>query len=152
MKIYKCYYKNCKYENRVSEQDCIKDGNKRYHPECLDEKNTLSEIRTFYLEKINSSEVIVLLNKAINEMIFKKNISPDFLLFTLKYIHSNNMKLNSIFGVYYYINNYKIKNEYKKSKNENKIDFKNINLEDDFEKFEIKNRISSTIRKINKLI
>lgn len=154
MKIYKCNYKHCSYGGNVSDIESVKYNNRRYHEKCLNDKNLLSEIRKFYLEKINNSEVMVILNKAINEIVFKKNISPDFLLFTLKYIHNNKMKLNSIFGVYYYINNYKIKNEYEKYRNKckNKIDFKNKNLQDEYENFTLKNQPNKIMKDINKLM
>jgi hypothetical protein len=54
-----------------------------------------------------------LLNKEISELINKKGIDSDFLLYALNYAINNKIILHSPFGMSYLINNYKIKESYK---------------------------------------
>lgn len=115
-KTYKCAYKQCKLGGNVSKDIAVKKGNRYYHRECLNELHNKEQIRKLFLEHINSTEVISLLNRTINNIIDVKKVPSDFLLFALKYVIKNKLSLNHATGMYYIINNNNIKKEYMKQK------------------------------------
>jgi hypothetical protein len=126
----KCGYKNCKLGGEVEKDNAIKVSNKYYHKECHEIVENKKKIREFYLEKINPKEVMVLLNKAINELIDTKNVDSNLLLYALNYSVDNNIKINSPFGMNYIVNNYKIKESYSKLQARNKLSqIKDTNIE-----------------------
>jgi hypothetical protein len=109
----KCRYKYCKLGGEVDKQVALKIGGAYYHNECYKEMENKKKIRDLWLEKINSTEIMTLLNKEISELINKKGIDSDFLLYALNYAINNKIILHSPFGMSYLINNYKIKESYK---------------------------------------
>ena len=115
-KTYKCAYKQCKLGGKVNKSIAVKKGNRYYHRECLNELHNKEQIRKLFLEHINSTEVISLLNRTINNIIDVKKVPSDFLLFALQYVIKNKLPLNHATGLYYIINNKKIKKEYMKQK------------------------------------
>lgn len=142
-KIYKCGYNQCKLGGKVTKEIAVKHGTKYYHSECLKEAQNKNEIRKLFFEQINPTEVATVLNRTINTIIDTKNVPSDFLLYALKYVINNKLILNHAGGLYYIINNDKIKNAYYKEKvgkevKQIKTDIQNnININDNV-KFEIK--------------
>ena len=113
VKAYKCNYTYCfcDYELNIDVQHAIH-NNKHYHTECFKQKQDKEEIRKLYLEKINPKEVISSLNGVIQNIIHKKNISSDFLLFALKYCITNNIKIKYPAGLHYIVSDIKMKERY----------------------------------------
>ena len=116
MKMYKCPYKQCKFNNEVSEDIAIKHKGRYYHKECLKESQEKKEIKELFLENINEYEVIPKLVRTINNIIHNKNVSSEYLLYALKYVIKNKKPLNYAGGLYYIIGNKDIQKSYKKEK------------------------------------
>jgi hypothetical protein len=121
-KIYKCGYNQCKLGGEVTKDIAIKHGAKYYHEECLKEAQNKNEIRKLFFEYINPTEVATVLNRTINTLINTKNIPSDFLLYALKYVIKNKLILNHAGGLYYIINNDKIKDAYNKDSIRTKVE------------------------------
>jgi hypothetical protein len=121
-KIYKCGYNQCKLGKEVTKDIAIKHGVKYYHKECLKEALNKNEIRKLFFEYINPTEVATVLNRTINNIIDIKNVSSDFLLYALKYVIKNKLILNHAGGLYYIINNDKIKESYNKELIKSKVE------------------------------
>lgn len=105
----KCAYKTCKFDNQIEKGKEIKYKNRYYHLECLKEVQNKEEIRKIYFEHINPSEVVKMVNLAISKLINEKKVDSEYLLFVIKYIVNHKMKVNYPMGLYYYVNNSKIK-------------------------------------------
>lgn len=112
-RLYKCWYKNC-YKGKVSERDndFCKIGNKRYHKKCYQDQEDLKKCRELYVEHINPAVVFAQLNKAINTLVLDKKIEPNYLVFVIEYIVDNKLDINAPYGLYYRVNDYKIKEAY----------------------------------------
>jgi len=121
-KIYKCGYNQCKLGGEVTKDIAIKHGAKYYHNECLKEALNKNEIRKLFFKHINPTEVATVLNRTINTLIDTKNVSSDFLLYALKYVIKNKLILNHAGGLYYIINNDKIKDSYNKELIKTKVE------------------------------
>jgi len=130
MKVFKCAYNQCKFNNEVSEEIAVKHKNRYYHVECLQEATNKNEVRQLFFEHINKTEVASSLNKTINMIIDEKNVASDLLLFAIKYVIRNKLPLNHASGLHYIINNTKMKEEYYKTKaNELMKQTKNTTIE-----------------------
>lgn len=112
----KCRYKYCRFGGEVDKVEAVKEGNQYYHKECYQEKENKAKIRQLYVEHIDSNVDYGILNRTINNIVNGKGVSSDFLLFIIMYIIDNKMNINAPMGLYYYINNQDIKNEYEKFK------------------------------------
>jgi hypothetical protein len=121
-KIYKCGYNQCKLGGEVAKDIAVKHGAKYYHDDCLKEAQNKNEIRKLFFEHINPTEVATVLNRTINTIIDTKNVSSDFLLYALKYVIKNKLILNHAGGLYYVINNDKIKDSYNKESIKAKVE------------------------------
>lgn len=111
-KQYKCSYAHCKRkEERLSVDSPILNG-RHYHSECLKEKESIEKIRNLYIEQVSQTVVMSLLNKTINNIIFQKKVSADFLYFALNWAIKNHKRINSPLYLHYLIDNKAIKDAY----------------------------------------
>jgi hypothetical protein len=111
----KCGYNKCFFNGEVEKENAIKHGNRYYHPECLKQMQEKDEVRKLYLEKVNPTEVVKILNSTINNIVHIKKVSSEYLLFALKYAINNNIQINAPMGLHYIINNYKIKKAFEEA-------------------------------------
>jgi hypothetical protein len=109
----KCKYTYCHHGGEVNKDEAIKIGNLYFHKDCYHEKQTKQEIEDYYLKNMPSC-TLQILRKVIKQLIHEKSNSADYVLFTLKYIKSNNKPINNPFGLINYCNDYKLKNEFDK--------------------------------------
>lgn len=108
MKYYKCQYAHCIHPNeKVSEEDIVIVGHKRFHKDCAELRAKIERIKNIYFKTINnSSNEYVQVLAVINNLVFKKGYSPEFIEFALKYIAvtcSTNIK--SPYSLYYVVKN-----------------------------------------------
>lgn len=108
----KCRYNQCKYGGEVEKEEAVKVGRYYYHKQCYKEKELKKQIEETYYNKFQNKESLPMVRKAINKYINKDSYEAEYVLFVL----NQNIKLNSIFGLIYYLNNNKFKDEYKKLK------------------------------------
>lgn len=102
----KCRYNQCKYGGEVPREEAIKVGKYYYHKECYKEKELKKQIEGTYYNKFQNKESVPLVRKAINQYV--DNYEPEYVLYVL----NQNIKLNSIFGLGYYLNDKKFKEKY----------------------------------------
>jgi hypothetical protein len=109
----KCGYKHCKLGGEVKKENSIKDG-RYYHKECHNKKITKGECRDILDENYSFTKRNI--NIAIKQLVDDRDINPDKLKFTIKYIIKNkkDCDLNSPYGVTYYLENFKINKAFKK--------------------------------------
>jgi hypothetical protein len=122
------FYK-CGACGTLIESGPIKSGARHYHKQCLDNKKIRGDIREYYMKEICPSVVIQQLNAVVKNLIDSKGISPEFLLFALKYIKNKGLKINSPMGLHYYVNNPKIKEAFSKTLRES-VDFSGVKVEE----------------------
>lgn len=111
-----CKYIYCKYNDKVhiDTEPFVKGKDGFYHEDCYKEKADIQLFRSLWCENINSTVVFSDLNKMLSELISKRGISVDYLLFVLQYVIDNHCKLNYPAGFRYYIDNKDIKAAYEK--------------------------------------
>lgn len=124
-KEYVCGYKHCLHAGeKVKQEEAKQSGSRYYHPDCLQQKNNMNDVKNLYYEHISKTVVMKNLMKVINNIVLEKHIDSEYLLFAMKYVISNHMTLNSPYGLYYIIDNKKVKSAWEKKKakeNERKI-------------------------------
>lgn len=133
-KKYKCGYSHCNHpDDLISAGDGTTVGKRHYHNDCFKQSETIKEIRGYYLNNISDTVVMSLLNKVINVIIFEKNVSAEYLLYCLKYAVANKIRINSPLGMYYLIDNKRIKEAHTANKAcEIKKEIK-VSCDDDFD-------------------
>lgn len=106
----KCMYKYCKFGGEVEKEKAYKEGKAYYHHQCHEEKELKGKIKNIYQEKFGKKEPIQTINRAIHQLVHDKGFDVKYILFCL----TQDIKLNSIFGLVYYLNNKDINGKYKK--------------------------------------
>lgn len=128
MKQYKCGYAHCSHENgTVSENEAVKIGKRRWHKDCYELQGLITEIEEDYIQNISQSVPIAYLRKIINDIIFGKKLENKkiekwksnleagrYLSFCLKYAIENGIPLTHPPGLYYLIDNARVKKAYQK--------------------------------------
>ena len=142
----KCRYKYCTHENnQVEKADAIKDGGSYFHKDCFKQKSVKQEIEAYYIENLPTT-AIQLLRKVINQLINDNHYEAEYVLFILKKIHINNLKINNPFGLGSYCNEGRNITEWKKIKTN--IEFKSIKNE--IVQNNDENKVKFTYKPINK--
>lgn len=114
-KLVKCRYSHCQCDKReLTKDEAIKQGNTYYHPQCHKEMQNINSIRNIFMKQINPNASISQLNSVINNIIFKKHISSEYLLNGLQFYISKKIPLNYPQGLYYVIQNKDFKSEWDK--------------------------------------
>jgi hypothetical protein len=122
----KCGYSHCLFNCEVDKENAVKLGTRYYHKECLKQRNEKDEIRKLYLEQVNATEVVSVLNSVINNIVHIKKVDSGFLLYALKHAIQNKFVFHNPAGLHYIINNSYIKKQYQQYINKSQIkDFKN---------------------------
>lgn len=106
----KCRYAQCKLGGEVEKNEAIKIGSAYYHKECNHERESKKLIETTYLTKFQNKDIIQQVRNAINKYIHRDNYTPEYILFVL----NEDIKLNNLFGLIYYLNNNKFLDKYAK--------------------------------------
>lgn len=121
MKTVKCNYKQCKYGGRVRKVNAVKVGSLYYHKECRQEIEGKKKIRDLYYEKYGLEEGFAQVNLAINKYV--EEFGVDYIIFVLK----QNLNLNSIYGLSYFLKDDRFEQLYKNESTEFDID--NVEIE-----------------------
>ena len=122
-----CRCKSCNHESKIiniETDEYKKKGSKYFHKDCYDrivaeeeaqkrKSADMQLIKNLWIENVNQTVVISYLFKILNELL-DRGISSDYLVFVMQYIVRNNCKLNHPPGFKYYVDNEKIKAEYRK--------------------------------------
>ena len=114
-KIYKCGFRHCQHEScDVSQDEAVRIGNRYFHEDCARTYKNIEEIKRLYYEKVSNTVVIPQLIKVINTILFNKHVDSDYLLFALKHAVNTKRSIKSPFFLHYIIDDYKIKEAWKK--------------------------------------
>lgn len=108
----KCRYAQCKFGGEVEKEEAIKIGNAYYHKRCNQEREYKKLIEKTYYDIFQNKEPIAAVRRGINKYIHKDKYDCEYVLFVL----NEDIKLNSIFGLIYYLNNKKFSDKYKRQK------------------------------------
>lgn len=108
----KCNYKYCKLGGEVEKDIAVKVGRYYYHQECQKEREQKQQIEKLYYDKFQNNEPIQAVRRAIAKYVHKDGYKPEYILFVL----NEDIKLNSMFGLIYYLRDKKFENKYYKAK------------------------------------
>ena len=86
------------------------------HWDCYAEYRTIAAIRDYYYTNVSNTVVMKNLTAVINNIVFKKEVSAEFLLFALKYAVDHKIPIRAPYGLYYLIDNTRVKGEWKTRK------------------------------------
>ena len=149
-KIYKCRYSKCFYSTRdiMPEDDCLINKT-HYHQKCYEYKTKISAIADFYYNNVSKTVVYSQLVNTINNIVYKKIVSPDYLLFALKYAVKNGFKIKSPFYLHYLIDRDDVKRAYENEREIHtpRIKPENISVEEE-QVFTYKPKTKNSFRKI----
>ena len=127
-KQFKCGYGRCAHENKiVYEPESVKINTRRWHRDCYELQGLIAEIEEDYIQHVSKSVPIAYLRKVINEIVFGKKLEDSsvekwesnlkagrYLSFCLKFAIENKIPLTHPPGMYYLIDNARIKKAYQK--------------------------------------
>lgn len=128
MKQYKCGYGHCAHKDgKVDHGEAVKIGNRYWHKDCYEISELIKEIEQDYIDNVSSTVVVSYLRKVINDIVFGKKLenkgvdkpksnleAARYLSFCLKYSIEHNLKLSHVPGLYYIIDNSKIRKAWDK--------------------------------------
>lgn len=114
-----CRYKYCKEKEELTIENCETIGTFHYHKKCAKKHKGKKAIRELYYNKVSDTVVMAVLNKVIQNLIDDREISPEYLYFSLRYAINHNFTIKSPHSIPYIIDNYEIKNAYKKFQSKN---------------------------------
>lgn len=119
-KTYVCGYKHCLHKGeKVKQEDAVIVGTRRYHADCAALHRKIELMKDLYYEKIDEKAEFVQLMSVLNNILFKKNIDPDYMLFALNYVISRKIRIKTPYSLHYLPENKIILNLYKKERGEN---------------------------------
>ena len=93
----KCGHTYCKLGGSVDKAVAKKAGNRYYHKECLKEKDDFAQIVKFYYKYYQSKESKQNVNSVLSDMIYKGDMSAEYVLFVLCKCIRKRIQLKSIY-------------------------------------------------------
>lgn len=131
----KCRYKHCLHPNvPVTKEEAIQVGQSYYHPDCYELKNTVAGIVDYFSKEINPDVIYTVLVRTINNICFPikgEGVSPERLLFQLKYYQSHGGKIHYPGGLYYVLQDRKSFDAWNRYKAEESIKGIKFNVSDE---------------------
>ena len=121
-----CRYKHCLHgENRtLLKTDAVKVGGRYFHQDCYEDKKTIDELVDYYRKEINSDAVYTDLMRSINNLVYpedKEGISPERLLFQVKYYCTHGHMIQYPGGLHYAVQDREAFKAYEKYKDKQRI-------------------------------
>lgn len=109
-----CKYLNCKHNDKIhiDIEPFVKAKEGFYHEDCYKEKKDLQLFRNIWYENISSTVVYSELNRTLNQLLSKRDVTVDYLLFVLQYVIDNNLNLRYPAGFRYFVDKQDIKDAY----------------------------------------
>ena len=114
-KQFKCGYGHCAHKNKiVYEPESVKINTRRWHKDCYELQGLIAEIEEDYIQHVSKSVPIAYLRK-VNIEKWESNLNAGrYLSFCLKFAIANKIPLTHPPGMYYLIDNARIKKAYQK--------------------------------------
>lgn len=114
MRTYKCQYKHCSHpEDLMLKEDAVLIGTKRYHKDCAQIHDTIERAKRVFFDNIKPDSDYVQTVGVINNLVFKKGYSADYVEFMMQWLALRGAKVNSPYSLHYAINNNLISRDYK---------------------------------------
>jgi len=112
----KCRYNHCPHPDDLRPPEEMVKGNGcfYYHKECAHERDMITRIVDYYLEKVDDRATVAQLRNVVNNIVFKKRVPADELFFYIQYTINSEKRINSPYALHYLIDNKKLQSEYKK--------------------------------------
>lgn len=112
-----CRYTHCYYGNtEIPPDDEIKVGNRYMHKKCAIASQSIQKAKELYYENISSTVVMSQLLNVINNIIFTKNVDPEYLVFAIQHAISAKIQIKSPYSLHYLIDNSRIKQLWEREK------------------------------------
>lgn len=107
----KCRYRHCKLGGEVHKDEAIKIGSAYYHKECNDKLENKKQSCDIMVSDFGfmKKQVNIILKKLIDD----KDAPSEYVLWMLKKIKNESLKLNTPFGLEHYLSNGHNYNEFK---------------------------------------
>lgn len=125
----KCVYTHCPRNGIIDSGDYVEMNGKFYHQECRKEMDCISEIKDIWYQNVNNDQsVFPQFIRTLNTILYKKHVPAEYLLFALKRKYQY---LKHPGGLYYIINDEKIRADYDREKSRRIVDseaFKKIKV------------------------
>lgn len=115
-KEYKCAYPRCYHGGKVYESEAVVDKGKRYHWDCIKTKMEMAEIRSTYIDNIDSSVCVPQLSKVLNDLVFKYDQEIEYIKFAIDYYAKYKTEVKSPFMLLYLRTNNYMKKKYNNNK------------------------------------
>lgn len=116
-KRYKCAFKHCIHEsNELLPDQAVKIGNRYLHKDCAEIRQNIEKTRDIYYLRVSNTVVMSQLVKVIQHLVFNKKVDSGYLVFALTYALDNGMTIRSPYGLYYIVDNQRIKDAWSKKK------------------------------------
>jgi hypothetical protein len=133
----KCTYSNCNHDDKeLPINEAVLVGKSSYyHRDCHKQSEEIKQIIDLFKTYIDPLVVYSQLKSVINNILFQKFVSSEYLLFALNYAINNKINLKHAMGLHYIIGYKNIQEAYKKLKAES-IKYSitnNINMQNDVE-------------------
>lgn len=106
----KCRYKYCRLGGEVEKDVAIKIGSAYYHQECRKEIKDKEEIEKVFYDRFNINEGFSKVKGAINKYVGEFDTSY------ILYVLHQDIKLNSIYGLVYYLRDSRFRAGFEKEK------------------------------------
>lgn len=115
-KEFKCAYSHCKHGGIVDEKEAVKVSTRYYHPDCLIEKNAMTEIVDVWFRRVDSKPIYTNLRRTISDLVYKDGNDAEYLLFALNYCIDHGWTLRHPQGLRYVAKDTDAKDEWEKRK------------------------------------
>lgn len=121
-KTVKCRWTHCRHESKdIPREDAVLgDNGCYYHKDCLEEKEKIKKIVDFWGENIDPLVNYSQLRGIINNLIYKKNIEPDYIFYTVR-LGCKEGWLHYPQGLYRSLDNFKRHDDWRRSVEAQKI-------------------------------
>ena len=129
-KIFKCGFLHCAHEDKkISEAEAIKINQRYWHKDCYEISQIIQTIVDDYMANVSSTVVVSLLRKVINTIVFGNKLlntkvpkyesdlnAALYLEFAFQYAINHGIKITHPQGLYYLIDDSKVKEAWKKKR------------------------------------
>lgn len=116
-KEYVCGYKHClKLYEKIPASEAVIVGKHRYHKECAEIHAKIENIKRIYFDYIDNKSDYVQVVGVINNLIFTKSYTVDYIEFTMKYVTVYCGKIRSPYVLHTIVKNGIVEKKYNNEK------------------------------------
>ena len=110
-----CSWKHCQHDSpEISGESAVQMSGRWYHADCAEISKGICAAKDYYYENISKTVVMNQLVAVLVNIVVTKKVSPEYVLFAMKYAVKNKMTLRSPYGLHYLVENWKVKEAWEK--------------------------------------